>query len=500
MFQTLYGRLLVVILAFGMAMTAIFAVILLGYHEAYHVEADQTVNRNLARQYADARLLLTDQPLTVDTFHLGLKKVAELNPDVDLYLLDADGRLVAGSVPMEQWARKRVNLQPVQAFLSESTPLPILGDDPRYPQQQDIFSVAPVKIQDCPARYLYVILHGKGEKGAVSQLRRTYAINESVGLLISGGLLAVLSTLLAVHSITRRLSALKADMERFGASTYPAGPVPDSPVATRGSGDEITRLTHLFDDLSAKVRTQMEALRDTDEMRRTLVANLSHDLRTPLTSLQAHLDTLAAKDGELTTTERRDYLANAGRQSRRLTRLVAQLLDLAKLDGGQIAPYREPFQSAELLQDIAQKFTLTAAARDIHIRTDCAGALPLVVGDVGLIERVLDNLIDNAIQHSPPGGVVTLRATRPGPEAIRFEVEDSGPGISGEEQLRIFDRFYRGDQSRSAGTGSSGLGLAIVKGLLELHRTTINVDSTAGSNTRFSFELPIASQEQRSPR
>ena len=140
MFQTLYGRLLLVILAFGLAMTSIFAVILLGYHEAYHVEADQTVNRHLARQYAEARLLLTDEPLNVDTFHRGIRKLAELNPDVDLYLLDADGVVVSGSLPMEQLARQRVAMQPIQAFLSESEPLPILGDDPRYLQQRDIFS------------------------------------------------------------------------------------------------------------------------------------------------------------------------------------------------------------------------------------------------------------------------------------------------------------------------------------------------------------------------
>ena len=236
MFKTLYGRLLIVILAFGLAMTVIFAVILLGYHEAYHVEADQTVNRNLARQYANARLLLTDEPLTVDTFHLGLKKVAELNPDVDLYLLDADGVLVAGSVPMEQWARKRVDMRPIQAFLGESVPLPILGDDPRDPQQRDIFSVAPVRIQECPARYLYVMLHGKREKGAVTQLRRAYAINESVGLLISGGLLAVLATLLAVRSITRRLSTLKADMEHFHAGTYPPSAIPERAAILRPQG------------------------------------------------------------------------------------------------------------------------------------------------------------------------------------------------------------------------------------------------------------------------
>ncbi|MEO7386217.1 MAG: ATP-binding protein [Gammaproteobacteria bacterium] len=491
MFQTLYGRLLIVILMFGLALTVIFAVILLGYHEAYHVEADQTVNRNLARQYANARLLLTDEPLTVDTFHRGIRKLAELNPDVDLYLLDANGELVASSVPADGWARRRVNLSPIKAFLAGKQALPILGDDPRDPERQDIFSAAPVLIQDCPARYLYVMLHGDRAAGAVRDLRRAYAINESLGLLISGGLLAVLATLLAVRYITRRLSRLKSDMERFRADTYAARPGGQEPAVS--ADDEISRLAQLFGELSNSVRTQLETLRDTDEMRRTLVANLSHDLRTPLTSLQVHLDTLSAKDQTLTPTERRDYLANASRQTRRLTRLVAQLLDLAKLDGGQIELHREPFQPAELLQDIAQKFNLTAAARDITIRTDYAGPLPLVVGDVAQIERVLDNLLDNAIQHTPPCGVVTLRASQAGPEAVSLEVEDSGPGIPDDEQRRIFERFYRGDQSRSAGTGSSGLGLAIVKGLLDLHGVDIEVHSAPGAGTRFRFTLTSTS-------
>ena len=235
-------------------------------------------------------------------------------------------------------------------------------------------------------------------------------------------------------------------------------------------------------------------------MRRTLVANLSHDLRTPLTSLQAHLDTLATKDSELAPAERRGYLANASRQTRRLTHLVAQLLDLAKLDGGHIELHAEPFQPAELVQDIAQKFRLTATAREVLIRTDYSAPLPLVIGDVGLIERVLDNLIDNAIQHTPPGGVVTLRARVGKPDTVLLEVQDSGPGIPGEQQGRIFERFYRGDQSRAGGTGSSGLGLAIVKGILDLHRVAITVDSFPGSGTRFGFELPTASLIPPAPR
>lgn len=489
MFRTLYRRLLVVILAFGMAMTAIFAIILLGYHEAYHTEADQTVNRRLAQQYADARLLITDEPLTVLNFHEGIAKLAELNPDVDIYLLDDSGAIVASSLPVEQWARRRVDPAPLRDFLSASAPLPILGDDPRFTAGKEIFSVAPVDIRDCPARLLYVVLHRDRYESAVQQLRRTYTINESLGLLISCGILAIATTLILIRSITRRLSTLKADMEHFHAATFAADSAPAHSALSQG--DEIERLATLFKDLSDRVRSQMATLRDTDDMRRSMVANISHDLRTPLTTLQAHLDTLSMKDGELTTAERRQYLATAIAQCQRLTRLIVQLLELAKLDAGQVVPLPEPFQLTELVQDIAQKFSLTAAARAVSLRADCEGDLPLVVGDISLIERVIDNLVENAIQHSPPGGTVVLGAATGTRGHVRIEVEDSGPGIPAEDRGRIFERFFRGDRSRPGRPANAGLGLAIVRSILDLHGIAIAVHSEPGSGARFSFELPL---------
>jgi len=488
--RTLYRRLLVVILAFGLAMTAIFAVILWVYHEAYHTEADQAVNRNLAQQYADARLLVTEEPLTALNFHKGINRLAELNPEVDIYLLDDIGSIVGSSVPESQWVRPTVDLTPLEQFLAGSAPLPILGDDPRLGTGRDIFSAAPVVIADCPARYLYVILHGDSREPVVQKLRNAYAINESLTLLISCGVLAVVATLILIRSITRRLSTLKADMEAFQSSLVPAEngnalPQPDP------KGDEIERLATLFGVLSDRVRRQMDALRETDETRRSMVANISHDLRTPLTTLQAHLDTLLLKDSDISPAERQQYLTTAVGQCRRLTRLVTQLLDLAKLDAGQVSLQTEPFQVAELIQDIAQELALTAAQTDVTVRAEFPANLPLIVGDIGLIERVLDNLAENAIQHSPPGGTVTLRVTNGSPGHLRLEVEDDGPGIAPESQARLFDRFYRADVSRSGTSHNAGLGLAIVKSILDLHGTSIAVDSKPGAGSRFTFELPI---------
>ena len=197
------------------------------------------------------------------------------------------------------------------------------------------------------------------------------------------------------------------------------------------------------------------------------------------------------KDGELTSAERRQYLATAIAQCRRLTRLIVQLLELAKLDAGQVVPLPEPFQLTELVQDIVQKFSLTASAREVSLRADCEEVLPLVTGDISLIETVIDNLIDNAIQHSPPGGTVVLSATPGTPGHVRLEVENGGPGIAPEDRGRIFDRFFRGDRSRSGGQANAGLGLAIVKSILDLHGAEITVHSVPGSGACFRFELPL---------
>lgn len=489
MFRTLYRRLLIVILAFGLAMTVIFALILLGSHEAFHVEAEQTVNRNLARQYAAARLLITNEPLTVNNFHEGIRNLARLNPEVDIYLVDDDGQIVASSLSTEQWARRRIDMEPIRAFLGDATPLPIFGDDPRDASHEEIFSAAPVAIEGCPARYLYVVLNRNRYDTEVLQLRRTYTVNESLGLLVSCGLFALIATLVLIRSLTRRLTALKSDMELFQASTV-ADEIEPNRRLTPAGGDEIERLTTLFGSLSARIRTQMEALRRTDDMRRDMVANISHDLRTPLTTMQAHLDTLLLKDDELTAAERREYLSIAIRQCRRLGHLVGQLLELAKLEAGQVVARPEPFQLAELLQDISQKFTLSAAHKDVRLRAEYPHELPLVVADIGLIERVLDNLIENAVAHSRAGGAVTLRAGAVSGDRVRLEVEDTGPGIPEADQARIFERFYRGDRSRPSSSGHAGLGLAIAKGILGLHGIAIAVHSKVGVGTRFGFELP----------
>jgi signal transduction histidine kinase len=219
------------------------------------------------------------------------------------------------------------------------------------------------------------------------------------------------------------------------------------------------------------------------------VANVSHDLRTPLAAIRGYLETLQIKDAELTAAEKRRYLAIAVQHSERLTRLVTELFELARLDAGEIRLRPESLSPAELVQDVTRTYEIVARQRSVQLKMDLAGDAPPVRADIALIQRVLVNLLDNALKHTPSGGTVnvSLVATDSG---VRVAVTDSGKGIARDDLRHIFDRFYRGRNDPRAQSDGAGLGLAIVRKILDLHHTTIDVENMPGAGARFAFDLP----------
>ena len=174
-------------------------------------------------------------------------------------------------------------------------------------------------------------------------------------------------------------------------------------------------------------------------------------------------------------------------QSERLRRLIGDLFELAKLDAHEQMPACEPVSLPELVSDIAQKFQLEAQRRGSTIDIDAGEGLPMVDADIALVERVLENLIDNALSHSPDGGAIRIPIAANG-DSVRVTVADSGPGIAPEHLPRVFDRFYQADNAHR-GNAHAGLGLAIAKRIVELHGARLEVESTLGQGTAFSFQL-----------
>jgi len=256
--------------------------------------------------------------------------------------------------------------------------------------------------------------------------------------------------------------------------------------------DEIGRLADSVNRMAERMLKQMESMKQADTTRRELIANISHDLRTPLASLQGYLETLQVRDAVLTAAEKEAYLQTALRHTEQLSSLVAQLFELAKLDSEQAAIFPEPFVLEELVQDVMQQFELSAQQKDVRLETRAPAEIPMVFGDIGLIERVLRNLLENALRYTAAGRTIGVSVIA-GEKACQVEVWDTGVGIEAADLPRIFDRFYRGEKSRSAAATHAGLGLAIVKRIVELHGGSIEVSSRPGM-TVFGFTLAYADQ------
>src|SRR5690606_5956543 len=209
-------------------------------------------------------------------------------------------------------------------------------------------------------------------------------------------------------------------------------------ASAAGNADEVTELEQAFGEMAHRIAEQVGALERSAALRKELLTNVSHDLRTPLAALQGYLETLEMKEDGLGPEDRHRYLSAARKQAERLGRLVSELFDLAMLESGEAAVNPEPFPITELAQDVAQKFQLEAERRGVALTTDFPTDLPAVVADIGMIERVLTNLLENAIRYTPAGGSVRL-TLRPAHDGVEVEIADTGRGIAPAELPYIFE-------------------------------------------------------------
>jgi signal transduction histidine kinase len=205
--------------------------------------------------------------------------------------------------------------------------------------------------------------------------------------------------------------------------------------------------------------------------------------------MRGYLETLQLKHAELSTGEQQQYLQTALSHSQRLGRMVEELFELARLDSCESVVYSEPFSMCELVQDVAQKFELRAREKAIQLTVNLNPEAPLVHGDIAMMQRVLENLLENGLRHTPAGGSISIGVDVDSGNIV-VQVTDTGCGIPAEDVPRIFERFYQQDKNRS-GPPRAGLGLAIVKRILELHDSVINVSSELERGTTFSFRIPV---------
>ncbi len=488
MMRTLYSKLALALVAILVAIGLLYGALSLFMSRHFQQEVAQNLNKELASHLIIDRQLLRDGMLDQEAIKQTFARYMTVNPSIEIYLLDEAGKIQSYSADPGKVKRTHVALQPIREFLAGET-FPLLGDDPRSHDRQKIFSVANVMFENGARGYLYVVLHGEEYDRAEQFLRKNYLFKLSSTALSISLIIGLLVGLLIFRWLTQRLNRLTLLMNDFWQSNFRRH-APYQQKQAQVPRDEIDILGYNFNLMAERITAQLDTLKQQDQLRRELVENVSHDLRTPLATLRGYLETLQIKGTTLGEAERNDYLKTALHHSERLSRLVEDLFELAKLDAEEIKPHYERIVLGELVQDIIQKFKLQADSHNITLILDVDEALPFVNADIGLIERALENLIANALRHTQQGDEVSIILKRKN-EAIELQVRDTGCGIAEDDLPHIFNRFYQANNKHRSGSGA-GLGLAISQRILKLHNASIAVSSEVNKGTVFSFQLPIA--------
>lgn len=443
----------------------------------------QNLSHNLAETIVQLLPLVNNEGYKPETLKLLFDRMMDYNPSVEVYLLDINGNIIADAAPSGSIKNKKVNLKYVSDFLNGKT-FPLYGTDPKNPNEMTIFSAAPVKLGKQLKGYVYIILEGENYNHLEND-----ALDYSVRNSMSWSVLIIILCGLAIGAIAFNIVTKPIRKLTGLVSFYHDKSINDiqhlSEIEVPSGKDEVSILKKAFIEMATKISTQWKILDLKEKQRREFVANISHDLRTPLMSIQGYIETLNYKYEKLSVAERKRYLNIALNQSIKVGGLAQQLFDLARLEHGSVVPNFESFSLTDLIQDVIQKFELEFKKREITFKIQLASDLNMIKADMFMVERILTNLIDNAVKHTPPDGLITLRVKKSESEMI-VECEDNGMGIPDDLRKTLFERPSLSKTNRR---DNGGLGLILVRRMLQLHGGDIKLlDTTC---TCFQFTLPL---------
>lgn len=481
-FSRLYWQISAIFLAVLIIFTAIVLYISVQSAGDYSIEVNQKLNRELASNTVDViSPFLEDGVINQAAIEDLVHSMMVINPSIEIYLLDTGGKILSYVAPEKVVKLDRVSLEPVFRFINDREQQLIYGEDPRNPGERKTFSAAEVVIDGRLVGYIYIVLASQEYISAAHMVLGSYILGLSMKSIIAILILTTLVALFALWIIVKKLNVIITGISQFQDGDLETR----IPVHRRG---ELDKIGIVFNDMAETIQRNIEELKGIDELRKELIGNISHDLRTPVASIQGYAETLILKKDNLSAEEQEKYLGIIVKSSEKLKKLVSDLFELSLLQTNQVSLHAEPFSIAELVHDVANKYRLISGKKGISINTVVSKNTPVVLADVSLIDRVLQNLMDNAIRFCSEGDTITLEINPEDPENVRIKISDSGQGIQPDLLPHIFERYFKSREYKQ----STGLGLAIVKKIIDLHKTSIRVESIPGKGTSFYFSLPVA--------
>lgn len=453
--------------------------------QRYFQETTQRLNATVAEYMIEEVNPFVNGEVNEAALGTIMHSMMAVNPGIEVYLLDPTGEILSYVVFDQLVKLKRVDLAPVKEFIAAKGDDFVMGNDPRNPGELSVFSATAVYENDKLLGYVYIILASEKYETIASGVLGSYWMQLTFNSILITLVVALLIGLVLIAWLTRHLRTIVKTVERFKDGDLNAR------VPEYKANSEFAVLGDTFNHMADRILGNIEELKKVDSLRRELIANVSHDLRNPLAIINGYIETLQMKGESITAEKRESYLKIIGESTDKLTKLVADLFDLSKLESGQMQVKKENLNIQELLQDSCLKYELLAKSKNIAIETNISSVLPMVNADLYLLDRVIQNLLDNAVKYTPQDGEISIEAN-PKRNGVEIKIKNSGGGIPQADLGALFDRYYMIDKERQ-GVEGSGLGLAIVKRILEVHGSEIHIESDSDTYTEFVFELPVES-------
>jgi len=481
-FSSLYWKIAAIFLIALIIVSVIYLDIAVYTAEMYYQEASQRLNEEVAAHIADENKCFVNGKANDEALKEVFHDIMVINPSIEVYLLDTEGKILTYFAPNKEIILEYVPLDPIYEFLEVGASTFVMGVDPKNGSMMKGFSVAKVYEESVHRGYIYVILGGEEYENATQFVLGSYMLRLGVRSMTITLIAAALFSLIVIGVLTRNIRKIVNVIRKFKEGDLSAR------IKLKSKG-ELREFADSFNEMADTIVKNIEEMKTMDNLRRELVANVSHDLRTPLATIQGYIETILIKADSLSEDERKKYMQTIFNSTERLKNLVSELFELSKLEARETKPNPEPFSLAELVQDIQQKNTVIAEQKNIELSVKFPYDLPMVYADIGMMEKVIQNLLDNAIKFTSDNGKVSIILS-PKADEILVEIQDTGLGIAEIELPHIFDRYQRNQRSVQKENEGLGLGLAIVKRILEVHNMEINVESSEGKGTIFSFYIP----------
>jgi len=479
--NSLFWRLSIFFLITLLFLGGIFIYVTYKASREYAQETSQNLHRSLAEWIVDHSNTISDGKPNEGEIKQLFERVMNVNPSVEVYVLDNQGEILTFFAPKGEVQMERIDLKPIETFLGDPKVF-IKGEDPRNPGVEKIFSAAPIPGEDGNQGYMYVILASQEYNSTASILGESFKMKLATKSFFITFLFALIFGMIIIWYLTKNINHITQKVNQFKRGDLNAR------INMKKNKGELSLLAGNIDSMADTIVENITEIKSVENLRKELITNVSHDLRTPLTAIQGYAETLVMLEDTLKEEDRKKYTNYILASTDKVKKLVDDLFEISKLESQQIKTKIEEFALAEMVSDIIAKHDIIAKSKNIDLVYQAPVGKTCINADIALIDRVMQNLLDNAIKHSEPNSTVIIETKKIGNE-MQIAVKDTGIGIPKDEIPYIFDRFKKAKGNKQKG---SGLGLAIVKKILELHHAKIEVKSNEEQGTIFSFNLPLA--------